>query len=132
MKCFLVGLSYWKSVSYVFTLLLFLPGKGHERKKLRRQKKQSEIENGRKTLRFVCLVDYYSFTCKWQYDNFDFGISEMIICTIFFRKQEMAVWTVGGTSRPKARPRRKRTGLSSNLLKLRWNRGNDAVKWDFT
>lgn len=44
----------------------------------------------------------------------------------------MAVWIVGGPSRPKARrAKRKRTGPSLSPRKSRWSRGNDAVKWDF-
>ena len=44
----------------------------------------------------------------------------------------MGEWTVGGLSRLKGkRARRKRIGPSSSPQKSRWNRGNDAVKWDF-
>uniref|UniRef100_A0A3Q3J1M6 DnaJ homolog subfamily C member 8 n=1 Tax=Monopterus albus TaxID=43700 RepID=A0A3Q3J1M6_MONAL len=48
------------------------------------------------------------------------------------RKHETGVWTAGGTSRPKARARRRRTGPSSSHRKSRWNRGNEPIKLDFT
>lgn len=67
---------------------------------------------------------------KWKHDN-AISVSKWLFLS-FFRKQEMGVWTVGGPSRPKARkPRRKRTGPSSNPRKSRWNRENDAEKLDF-
>lgn len=108
--------------------LCSISGKGPERRKSKRRKKQSATESGRKILRFVSSPTWLPSLTRFRLCKSPFFFFS---CQPFARKRETDAWTAGGTSRPKGRStRKKRTEPSWSPPKWRWSSGNDALKRD--
>lgn len=84
--------------------------------------------------RNICMCLYWCDCIET--DNEDFWVFRQSLTVPFIhlfpiRKRGMGAWTVGGTSRPKARPkRRRRIGHSLSPRKSKWSRESDVSEWD--